>query len=132
MERTVAVKKLSRLLGKNLGYQVDPRAPDRDERMAAHERLPALTEAKKKAEEAARLRREAILANDPEYQELVAAHKRTREEWSKAAGQARAHKFTVGTSSGLFFHVKAQGDSWEEVIEKVSRDLPKKETSSHS
>jgi hypothetical protein len=29
------------------------------------------------------------------------------------------YRFTVGIDKGLFFVVKAQGDSWEEVIEKV-------------
>ena len=31
------------------------------------------------------------------------------------------YRFTVGTSNGMFFHIRAQGDSWEEVIEKVTK-----------
>jgi len=30
------------------------------------------------------------------------------------------YKITVGTTSDLFFHIKAQGDSWEDVIAQVS------------
>jgi hypothetical protein len=121
MERAVAIKKLTNLLGKSLGYQVDSKAPTCDERIEAQQRLPALTEKKKKTEETMRLRREIILAGDPEYQALVAAHKRIREEWERAASTTRHYKFTVGTSNGMFFHVKAQGDSWEEIIEKVAK-----------
>jgi hypothetical protein len=121
MERSAAIKKLGKLLGKSLGYRVDLKAPTSDERAAAQAMLPALTEEKRKAEEAVRLRRTAILAGDCEYQELVAAHKKMQEEWSRVAGMTRQHKFTVGTTNGMFFMVKAEGDSWEEVISKVEK-----------
>lgn len=120
MERAVAIKKLGKLLGKSLGYRVDPTAPTREQREAAQQSLHLLTEEKKKCEEAMRARREAVLAADEQLQSLTAAYKAAREAWDRAASMTRHHKFTVGTSNGMFFHVKAEGDSWEEVIDQVS------------
>jgi len=45
MERTIAIKKLGKMLGKSFGYRVDPRAPSREEREEATRRLPVLTAA---------------------------------------------------------------------------------------
>jgi hypothetical protein len=119
MERVVAIKRLGKMLGKSLGYRVDPKAPTREEREEAHRQLPALTAAKKEAEKAMADRREAILAADKEYQDLVAAWKEAKLNADKAFSLTHHFKFTVGTSNGMFFHVKAQGDSWEDVIEKL-------------
>lgn len=59
MERSIAIKKLRKLLGKSLAYRIDPNAPTREER--------------------------------------------------------------VGSSDGFFFTVLAQGDSWEHVVEKLTK-----------
>ena len=119
MERTVAIKQLGKILGKSLGYRVDPKAPAAEERLEAKQQLPALIAAKKQAEDAMEARRKAILAADAEYQSLVAAHKAARDATAAASAIANRYKFTVGTSTNLFFHVKAQGDSWEDVIQKL-------------
>jgi len=120
MERSVAIKKLSKMLGKSLGYRVDPNAPTPEERAEARLRSPALAGAKKQAEEAMEARRKEVLAADREYQELVAACRTAREQASKASSMTHHFKYTVGTSNGLWFSVKAQGDSWEDVIEKLT------------
>lgn len=120
MERAVAVKKLGKLLGKSLGYRVDPSAPTQEERDEAKQELAALTAARKAAEDAKRARFEAILAADDEYQRLFAAAKAARDAEQKVASKLHHFRFTVGTTNSMFFHVKAQGDSWEEVINKLS------------
>lgn len=120
MERVVAIKKLGKILGKSLGYRVDPKAPTREEREEARRRLPDLTAAKQQAEKAMIERRQAVLAADTLYQELVAAHKAARERADRTFSITHHFRITVGTTSSLFFHVKAQGDSWEEVINELS------------
>lgn len=122
MERVVAIKKLGKILGKSLRYRIDHKAPGADERKAAQQQVPALVAARQQAEKAVSDRRQAILDADPEYQELVAAHKEARARADQASSIARHFKITVGTTpGGLFFHIKAQGDSWEDVIETLSR-----------
>lgn len=43
----------------------------------------------------------------------------TQDHVEKLGYQSRHYKFTVGTSNGMFFLVKAEGDSWEQVIDKL-------------
>src|SRR5262245_50933111 len=108
MERIVAIKKLGKMLGKSLGYRVDPKAPTSEEREEVKRQLPALTAAKKQADEAMNNRRRAILEADQQYQELVAAYKEARQRADNAFLITHRFKFTVGTSDGMFFHVKAE------------------------
>lgn len=121
MERSVAIKKLGKLLGKNLGYRLDPKAPTREEREEAQRQLPALTAARQQAEKAMEARRAAVLAADVEYQELVAAYKDARNATNAMFSITNHFKVTVGTTSSLFFHIRAQGDSWEDVIQQLSK-----------
>ena len=120
MERAAAIKKLGKILGKSLGYRVDPKAPSNDERAAARAELPAAMQERKDLEERRRARREAILAADAEYQELIAEHEAAKQRVERLGSISRHHKITIGTSNGLFFSVKAEGDSWEDVIEKLA------------
>lgn len=122
MERSVAIRKLGKLLGKHLGYRVDRDAPDAETRAAIRQQLPGLRAAERQVEAAMDARRAAILAADPEYQALAAAFKLARAGRQAAAAAASRYRITVGTSSDLFFHVKAQGDSWEDVIAKLTAD----------
>ncbi len=64
-------------------------------------------------------RRLAILQADAEYQQLKAAHAAAKQICEDMAAISSHYRITVGTTSSLFFHVKAQGDSWEEVILKL-------------
>ena len=116
MERAVAVKKLSKMLGKSLGWRINPKAPTREEREEAKQRLPALSAARQEAEKAMNDRRQAVLAADQEYQALTATWKDAKQKADKAYSLTHFFKFTVGTSNGMFFMVEAQGDSWEDVI----------------
>jgi hypothetical protein len=120
MERAVAVKKLAKILGKTLGYRVDPKAPDAEQRAAAQAQLAEAQAVRDQARQKRDERYKVILA-DKEYQDLVAAYNAAKKITDKLSYQAHHHyKFTVGNSNGLFFHVMAQGDSWEEVIDKLT------------
>ena len=63
----------------------------------------------------------AVLNVDQEYQTLRVAHQEARDQFEKLLSQSSHFKFTVGKHNGLFFEVLAQGDSWEDVIEKVQQ-----------
>lgn len=123
MERAIAIKKLGKMLGKSLGYRVDPRAPTIEERAQATEAAKALSAAFKEAEAAETARLNAILEADVEYQELKAKRMSLREAKDRAWSKSRHFKITVGTTSSMFFHVRAEGDSWEEVIDKLDAEL---------
>jgi cell envelope opacity-associated protein A len=120
MERVAAIKTLGKLLGKEMGYRVDPKAPTADERKEARERLPALTAERQRLEKLEMDRKVAVLAADQEYQAIRAARIKAAKAAQEVACTARSYKITVGnTMAGMFFSVKAEGDSWEEVIRKV-------------
>ena len=123
MERTVAIKKLERILGKKLGYRIDAKAPGQDERAEAKALIPAAAEERNKLKEQRDARYKAILAADEEYQSLFAATRAASERLDRLWSTTRHYKFTVGTLEAGFFLVKAQGDSWEEVIGQLA---PKK------
>lgn len=120
MERSVAIKKLSKILGKSLGYRVDDKAPKHDEREAAREASKIAAAERNQLAERLEARRIAILAVDTEYQEIKAAHAVAKERADKLFSTSVHYKFTVGVTNSMFFAVKAQGDSWEEIIEKLS------------
>lgn len=120
MERTVALKKLGQLLGKKLGYRIDAKAPTKEERVEARAALTQAIDERNKLVEQRDARSRAILAADAEYQSLFSAAKAARERTDKLSSVTRRHKITVGTSEGMFFMVKAEGDSWEEVIDKLT------------
>lgn len=119
MRREDALKKLSRLLGKNFRYRVDPSAPDADDRAEAKAALPELRAKREELREQVQLRLKAILSADEEYQRLKAESEEARKICERTESLIRHYRFTAGTQGELFFHVKAQGDSWEEVIAKV-------------
>lgn len=122
MERAVAVKKLSRLLGKSLGYRVDPKGKTREEREEAQAALKAASEKANDLERQRKARIDHLLENDAEFQKIKAAHEVAKKEQSRLVGICHHFKFTVGKCEAGFFFVKAQGDSWEEVIAKVEAD----------
>lgn len=122
MRREDAIKKLGKLLGKNLGYRVDPKAPDQDDRDEAQANLsiqrPIRDELKKQME----LRLKAIIAADEEYQRLKAEHAIVNKTCEELGSILHHYRFTVGVSNSLFFTVRAQGDSWEDVITKLTKE----------
>lgn len=119
MEQSVAIKKLRKLLGKSLGYQVDPKAPDQEQRDAARAELPVANEAKKFLNERMIARSREILQADSEYQRLKADYEEARKRSEELFSITMHYKITVGTTNGMFFHVRAQGDNWEQAINKL-------------
>lgn len=121
MQRTVAIKKLGSLLGKDFGYRVDAQAPSAEERAAAREQAKALNQQWTEASKAEAERVKIILAADADYQRLRAEVIQLRKAKDNAWSQSRRYRFTVGkTVAGLFFSVMAEGDSWEDVIAKLA------------
>jgi len=121
MERAVAIKKLSKLLGKKLGWRINTKAPTQEEKAAAAAELPAAVDERRRLKEQKDERYRTIIAADAEYQRLFAEHRAASDRTDRLSSITRCHKITVGVSESMFFLVKAEGDSWEEVIEKVSR-----------
>jgi len=120
MERAVAIARLRKMFGKEFGYQFNPKAPTAEEREAAKQQRPALVAAKDAASKAMDARRVAVLAADAEYQRLTEEYKAAR----KAVDETNiihSYKITVGTVNNLFFHVKAQGDSWEDIFKNLKK-----------
>jgi len=121
MERSVAIKRLGKLLGKKISWCVDDKAPTREERAAAKAELPTAVDELKQLKARREERHKAILAADAECQALHAAYEIASERVGKLASITRQYKITVGTSDGPFFFAEAEGDSWEEIIDKVTR-----------
>lgn len=121
MERSVAIKKLGKLLGKSLGYRVDTRAPTADERLDARAALGVAREELSVVSSKIAERREAILSGDHEYQALKVKGEAARKRVDKLTSITSHYKITVGITSSMFFHVRAQGDTWEQVIAKLEK-----------
>lgn len=125
MERSVALKKLSKMLGKGFGYRMNAKAPSREEREAATVELKVASAELTTLGEKLEARRKEILGADPEYQELRKATEAARKRRDNLNGIRYSQKICVGNSNGLFFRVAAEGDSWEEVITEVKRKKEK-------
>jgi hypothetical protein len=124
MERAVALKKLRKILGDSLGYRVDPKAPDADERAELLAKLKVERTERDALGVQREARMQAILEADDEYQRLKAAYSEAKKHCDELMGIAYSYRFTVGISGKLFFTVKAQGDSWEDVIAKLTEKQP--------
>ncbi len=122
MERSVAIKKLTKLLGKSLGYRVDPKAPDQDDRDEARAKLKIANAERDELDKQRKARFEQILQADAEYQRLKAAHGEARKRCDELLSISSHYRFTAGVMNSMFFMVKAQGDSWEEVIAKIEKE----------
>jgi hypothetical protein len=121
MERAIALKRLRKILGKDAGYRVDPKAPSADERAAAKDAEPALIAARQAASKAMEERAQYLLDNDSEYLRLREAAKQARDAAKANASVLLTHKITVGISSKMFFHVRAQANSWEDIFKILER-----------
>lgn len=120
MERAVAIKKLSNILGKSLGYRVDLKAPLQDDRDEARGKLKLASAEREALSKQVEARKNEILLADAEYQKLKADHAAAKKVCDDLYSITCRYRFTVGTMGSMFFHIKAQGDSWEEVIGKLT------------
>lgn len=123
MNRNQAVAKLRPMLGKRLAWREDERALTGEAREAALAILEAANARKRELCEARDARRRAVLEADTEYQRLCQAASDAGSEASKMAGRAHRRRVTVGTTSSVggigFFHVAADGDNWQEAVDRV-------------
>ena len=124
MNRTQALAKLKKVLGKKLAYREDPSALIGDDREAAEVKRKLLRDAQHIIRDALEARRVEVLAADAEFQRLSAQYRRTREAADKASGEAYARRIAVGTLIDIAgmgaFSVKAEGDNWQEVVDKLT------------
>lgn len=123
MERSVALRKLTKLLGKKFHYRVDLDAPTAEEREVQRATYKVAAEERSAIERRMNERQRALLAADVEYQSILADYRASRLRCQDLSKRLHGSKFTVGTVSDLggfgAFHVAAEGDSWEQVIEKL-------------
>jgi hypothetical protein len=121
MQRAAAIKKLTKLLGQAFGYRVNLHAPYADERLQEQANARRLLDARQAALEALNARRTWLLDADPEHRLLLEQLTRLRDAHANANFMARAYRFTAGVTDGMFYHVVAQGDTWEEVVASVEK-----------
>lgn len=122
MKHTTALKKLKSILGATAGYRIDNGAPTPEERAEARAELPAATAERNRLKEARAARGEALLQADPEYQALKAEYDVAAKRAMHLSGMTYRHRITAGkVIQGLLFSVLAEGDTWEEVFEKLAK-----------
>lgn len=124
MERNEALKRLRRILGKQFAYEYKPSAPTPEQRAEAKGLHDGLVASRKSISDAMEERRK-VLFQDEEYLRLKELWKAADQALSKNNAVMHTYKFTVGTQNQLFFHVKAQGDSWEEIFAKLKVEAKK-------
>jgi hypothetical protein len=125
MTRQEAIKKLGRIYGKKAGYRVADGAANADERAAASQALKELRALNRELDAQIDKRR-AELLNVPDYNELLKTRSSIKQQMNTAMSVAASHKFTAGYVSGMgFFHVEAQGDTWEEIFAKIEANNPR-------
>jgi hypothetical protein len=124
MEKSIAVKKLSKIIGKGFGYQLNSKAADKEGREAAKAQMKDAVAERNRLSEEMEARRKAILAGDQEFQTRLVAYRAARKHVNDLSGIIHSHRITVGFTNSVggfgFFHVKAQGDNWDDVVEKVT------------
>jgi hypothetical protein len=124
MERSVAIRKLHKILGKGFGYRENPKAGTREDREKAKAELKVASAERQRLNEALEARKREILGGDEEYQKTLAAYREAGKRTSALSGKVHSYRVTVGTSDRAggfgFFFIKAEGDNWEEVLEKVT------------
>jgi hypothetical protein len=124
MERSTALRRLRKILGKDFGYQVNTSSIPRDLREDEKPEFEAAVKRRERAQaELTRMRTEHMtkLEATAEYKAAQEELRQCREKASELGGRQMMRRFTVGTANRLFFHVDAQGDTWEEVFAELQR-----------
>lgn len=120
MDQTQAIAKLKNIIGPKFGYRVDKKAPCADERERRHAEAKRLRAEMRAADEARIARMNAVLAADADYQMLKAQHQEAKRS-HEAVPSWHSKRITVGRVGSMFFSVVADGDNWEEVVEKAMK-----------
>lgn len=121
MERHEALRRLRKMLGKQFAYEIRPDAPSEEEREQAKQLHVELVAKRQTISDALQARR-AELLKDAEYQRLSQEYKQADRAVMNNNGRMYRYKITVGTANSLFFHVKAQGNSWEDIFAKLKQE----------
>jgi hypothetical protein len=123
MNTAQALKELRKLLGLNAGIQDSkrPTSPELRERQRAARH--AGQELKQAAQAAMEARRAEVLKGDTEYQRLLAEYTAARQALDKLP-YGQHYRYSAGSTgrsgiAAMFFTVAAEGDTLEELIEKV-------------
>lgn len=124
MTRQEAANRLGKLFGKKAGYRVTNNAPNAHQREKAGDAIRELNgRLKEHNERMDQLR--AVLLSDENYQDMVRVQGELKKALNQLSGMRLGYKFTAGYVSSMgFFHVEAQGDTWEEVFETLGRKYP--------
>jgi hypothetical protein len=126
MKRADAIKALSKLLGKRLMYEEDPKAPTSDERSASSARLRTLNADLQLATAHTAARRAEVLKADTEYQRLLSKQADLTKERDLVRGECLRYRITVGIDNGFAFAVTAQADNWAEAVAAVKSKTAQK------
>lgn len=118
MNITQAKTAMRRLVGPTVTWRYSETAPTAEEREAMLATLPALQTAYESARDAAEARRRQLLS-DPEYLRLAAAGQAARKALGSAQGRASYYRVQIGKSNGMFNHILAEGDNWQDAIDKL-------------
>ena len=132
MNRTQAIAKLKKVLGPDMGYREDPKALLAEDREAVQVKRDVVRDVHNVIKADLEKRRQEILAADEEYQRLSREYQRTRKALEALNGNLFARRVTVGKCSDLFFSVKAEGDNWQEVVDKLVPNSRDPQTSAKS
>lgn len=119
MNRTQALAKLKPILGAKMAWREDPKALVGDERIAMMATAREKNVEQKALAAARDARCAAVLVADAEYQDLRTRAAAACKEFEHASYYAHHDRITVGVSGGMFFSVRASGDNWAEVVQKV-------------
>jgi predicted S18 family serine protease len=122
MNEKQAIAKLKKIVGRDLAYRIDPKAATAEDRQAACAKREALRLTRVAAVDALEARRTKILEGDAEYQRLKAELATARSAAEANASVSLSYRITVGRSSKLWFSVLAQGDNWDDVINKLEKE----------
>jgi hypothetical protein len=118
MNITQAKAAMRRLIGTKAMWRYDEKAPDADERAQLHACLPTFQKAREAAKVALQERRAELLV-DPEYLRLKQRWEIADKEVSQTMARAHHYRVTVGRDSGFAFTVMAEGDNWQDAIDKL-------------
>jgi hypothetical protein len=119
MNQSQAMARLRKIYGKNAALQDTKRPTSPELRQQQQDARRQANERRLLAERALTERREKILSADAEYQNLLSLQKAA----VRAANNCPFPEFrySAGELSSLAFHVRAQGDSLEEIVEQIER-----------
>ena len=98
-----------------MGYRVSKTALDAEGREQARAEAALLRAQRDETEKALDFLRAQLLA-DPEYVALRTQLVQIKQQHDRAWGRSYHKRITVGIDGGMLFHVKAEGDNWQEVV----------------